>query len=372
MVTNAPTSLHPCYTLDADGVNKRPRSADTDGNRIEKGTSVPEAYEAPHREFLTQCLSALGVEHDRLIGYVVLAGGASGATAYRLRFPQGDLVLKVTRPEAPGYLLEQARREILFYRHLASTVRVRVPSVIGSCQGEAVGACILLEAYEPSPEPAAWSESRYLEAAEHLGRFHAGFWGKERELSALGWLRRVEDLEEGDIRQAYTHWERLRAEGRFEAVLTPQRHEWILGMLGRIRRVQTAPSSFPVTLCHGDFHIDNILVDRSGGMVLADWQEVGPGRGPEDLSFFLQRASFSGGRVPEEQMIRAYRHSLVVSTGEDVAESDIRRVADASELRTRLLHWPAFLASASERQLAELLGRIRVLVGGLNTTLDLD
>lgn len=331
---------------------------------------MPEAYEAPHTETLARCLAALGVDPDRLLGYDVLAGGASGATAYRLRFPPGDLVLKVTRPETSGYLLERTRREILFYRHLASEVRVRVPSVIASRCDEAVGACILLEAYEPSPEPAAWSEVRYFEAAEQLGRFHAVFWGKERKLSTLGWLRRVEEMEEGDIRQAYTYWERLRAEGRFETILTPERYEWILGVLGRIRGVGAALSSFPVTLRHGDFHIDNILVDRGGEMVLADWQEVGPGRGPEDLSFFLQRASFSGGRVPEEEMIRAYRRSLAANTGEDVAVSDIRRVVDAAELRTRLLHWPAFLASASERQLAELLDRIRILAGGLKTTLD--
>jgi Ser/Thr protein kinase RdoA (MazF antagonist) len=331
---------------------------------------MPEAYEVPHREVLTLCLAALGTDPDQLLGYDVLSGGASGAYAYRLRLPPGDLVLKVTRPESPGYLLERARREILFYRHLAPEVRVRVPSAIASRCDEDIGACILLEAYEPSPEPMAWTEGRYVEAAEYLGRFHAAFWGKERELSTLGWLRRVEELEEGDIRRAYTYWERLRAEGRFETVLTPERYEWILGTLGRVRWVGTVLSSFPVTLCHGDFHIDNILVDGGRGMVLADWQEVGPGRGPEDLSFFLQRASFSGGSVPEEGMVRAYRRSLVANTGEDVAASDIRRVVDAAELRTRLLHWPAFLGDASEHQLAELLGRIHTLATGLETTLD--
>lgn len=327
---------------------------------------MPEACEVPHWEILTRCIAALGTDPDQLLGYDVLSGGASGAYAYRLRFPSGDLVLKVTWPESPGYLLERARREVLFYRHLASEVGIQVPSVIASRCDAAFGACILLEAYEPSPEPAAWTESRYLEAAEHLGRFHAAFWGKAQELSAYGWLHRIEDLE-GDIRQAYTYWERLRADGRFETVLTPERYEWILGMLGRIRGVGTALPSFPVTLCHGDFHIDNILVDHGGGMVLADWQEVRPGLGPEDLSFFLQRASFSGGTVPEGEMIRAYRRSLLANTDEDVAASDIRRVMDAAELRTRLLHWPAFLAGASERQLADLLGRIRVLAAGLET-----
>ncbi len=335
----------------------------------QKGMAVPEPYDIPHRDILARCLAALGTDPDQLLGYDVLADGASGASTYRIRFSPGDLFLKVTRPESPRYLLERAHREIQFYPHLASDVRVQVPSVIASRCDTAIGACLLLEAYEPSPAPAAWTETRYVQAAEQLGRFHAAFWGKGRELSTLGWLRRVEELEEAGIRQAYTSWERLRAEGRFETLLTPERYTWILAMLGRVRDVGTDLSTFPVTLCHGDFHIDNILVDRGGGIVLADWQEVGPGRGPEDLSFFIQRASFSGGTVPDGEMIDAYRRSLAANTGEDVPDRDIRHVMDAAELRMRLLHWPAYLADASEQQLADLLGRIRVLAAGLETAL---
>lgn len=326
-------------------------------------------YDIPHRDILAHCLATLGTDPDQLLGYDVLAGGASGAYAYRLRFLAGDLLLKVTRPESHGYLLERARREILFYRHLASDVRVQVPTAIASHCDDATGACLLIEAYESSPEPAVWTEARYIQAAEQLGRFHGAFWRKEHELSSLGWLRRAEVLEEADIRQAYTSWERLRDERRFVTILTPERYKWILGMLGRIRGARTSLSSFPATLCHGDFHIDNVLVDRGGGIVLADWQEVGPGRGPEDLSFFLQRASFSGGTVPGEAMIDAYRRSLAANTGEYVPVRDIRRVMDTAELRTRLLHWPAFLVGASEHQLTDLLDRIRVLAARLETTL---
>ena len=330
---------------------------------------MPQAGRIPHRDILTRCLATLGTDPDQLLEYDVLAGGVSGASVYRLRYSPGDLILKVTRPESRGYLLERARREILFYRHLASDVRVQVPRVIASRCDNTIGACLLLEAYEPSPPPAAWTGTRYVQVAEHLGRFHAAFWGKGRDLSTLGWLRRVEELEEAGIRHASTHWERLWAEGRFETVLTPERYTSILGLLGRVREVGSDLSTFPVTLCHGDFHIDNILVDRGGAMVLADWQEVGPGRGPEDLSFFMQRASFAGGRVPDGEMIDAYRRSLAANTGEDVPVSDIRRVMDAAELRMRLLHWPAFLADASEHQLADLLGRIRLLAAGLETSL---
>jgi hypothetical protein len=115
----------------------------------------------------------------------------------------------------------------------------------------------------------------------------------------------------------------------------------------------------------GDFRVENILVGRSGEIVVADWQEVGPGRGPEDLSFFLQRASFSGGTPPEQQMIHVYWRSLVANIEGGVPLSDIERFVKADELLTRLLHGPALLADASENQMATLLGRIRFLAASL-------
>lgn len=333
-----------------------------------EGAAVPHEPQSRHRDVLAHCLTALGTDPDRLLGFDVLAGGASGACAYRIRLPAGEVVLKVTRPESSGHLLERARREILFYRHLAPDAQIQVPKMIASCCNSAIGACLLLQAYEPPPEPQEWTKERYVQVAEHLGRLHAGFWGQGHELSVPGWLRRSEEPAEAEIRQARGHWERLKSADSFEAVLTPERHKWILGMARGIREARKVPSSLPLTLCHGDFHIDNILVDHSGGMVLADWHEVGLGRGPEDLSFFIQRASFSGGMVPDEEMLEAYRRSLVENIGEDVPVQDIRRVMESAELRTRLLHWPAFYLGASGRQLMNLLERIQVLAARLETT----
>lgn len=325
-------------------------------------------HEIPHGQILAQCLAKLGTDPDQLLGYDVLTGGASGAYSYRLRFPSGDQFLKVTQPGCPEPLLARAHREILFYRHLASNVQVKVPKAIAHRCDSSSGACLLLEAYEPSPEPVAWIESRYIQVAEQLGRFHAKFWGKEHELSTFGWLRRVEAVEAADVLQAHTYWDRLLSHERFETILTPERHAWALGMLDCIRNAGSALSSFPVTLCHGDFHIDNILVDPNAGMVFADWQEVGTGYGPEDLSFFFQRASFSGGTVPCEEMIGAYQQCLTTHTDAHVPVWAIRRIVDVAELRTRLLHWPAFLTGGSEHQLTDLLSRIETLAARLETT----
>ena len=313
-----------------------------------------------HHDLLARSLSALGLDVRQLRSFAVLAGGSSGARTYRLQFPEGDQVLKVTVAERGGYLPERGRREILFYRHLAADARMPIPYLIASHLDHTL-ACLLLESYAPTPEPPRWTDTMFVRAAEQLAQLHAAFRGRTEDLSAFGWLRATEDPVEADIRTAMASWARLRAEPRFAAILTAERYAHVVEQIGLLAHTGIEPDSFPVSLCHGDFHAGNILFGPGGEMIVADWQEVGPGRGPEDLSFFIQRATFSGATVPVDAMVAAYRRSLTVAIGCDVPERDIRRVADAAELRTRLLHWPAFLTAAPAHQLAELLDRIQSL-----------
>ncbi len=307
----------------------------------------------------------LGIDRSQLRGYVLLSGGRSGAATYRLRFSDRDLILKVALPGSPVHLLEGGRREVLFYRYLAADVRVRVPGMIASHDDDATGVWLLLAAHEPAPDPAAWTTARFIEAADLLGRFHSAFWGEERELSAMGWLRRNEEPAAAAIQRASGLWRRLSAEPRFETILASERVAWIFRLLERLDEIGTDATPFPVTICHGDFHTDNVLIGHDGALVLSDWQEVGFGRGPEDLSFFIQRGTFSGGNVPVEAMFDAYRRSVMTNTGRDVPMRDIRRVADAAELRTRLIDWPEFLVESPAHQVADMIERIEALASAL-------
>jgi aminoglycoside phosphotransferase (APT) family kinase protein len=317
-----------------------------------------------HRELIAHCLDALGANSGQVLHYDVL-GGVSGAYTYRLRCPSRDLVLKVALPESPAHVLERASRELLFYRDLRHCIQLRVPTVIAMRSDATLGACILLDAYTPSPPPTAWPAARYIELATHLGRFHATFWGRVNDLASYRWLRKAVEVAQADVQQAFIYWERLSAEKRFERVMTRSCSRWIREMLSHIDAVEATIAAFPLTLCHGDFHVENILEARDGELVVADWQEVGLGRGPEDLSFFLQRASFSSGTVPAEDVISAYQQSLAIETGDALLLADIRRVIDAAEFRTRLLHWPAYLTGASADQMTDMLERIRTIAAAL-------
>lgn len=304
---------------------------------------------------LKQHLATLGHGNVELMGHEVMAGGASGARAFRLRCREGVLFLKVVAAVAPSGLVERARREIMFHRELASDLPIRVPEMIASRCERDEPALLLLEGLDP----VEWSDARHLEAARILGQLHARFWGKERELTAMPWLRRADEPEGTGIPDAIRAWQRLRADAAAHRLLSEERYRGIIAMLHALDGDCIDEPSMPVTLVHGDFHAGNILSDADDNLVVVDWQEARLGQGPEDLSFYLQRAAFPVDLgIPEDRMIAEYRRSLVEGLGYDVPERDIRRVMAAAELRTRLLHWPTFLIGATEPQLEHHLARI--------------
>jgi len=89
---------------------------------------------------------------------------------------------------------------------------------------------------------------------------------------------------------------------------------------------------------------------------------VGPAQGPEDLSFFIQRASAEAeAEIPRDRMLVEYCDELRRAIDEDVSLDAIRQVVEAAELRSYLLYWPAFMTQAGEERLRAMLERIRSL-----------
>ncbi|HHX63821.1 MAG TPA: aminoglycoside phosphotransferase family protein [Chloroflexi bacterium] len=312
------------------------------------------------KDLIIACLEYMG-EGSTLLDYELLGGGISGAGTYRLRLSTGHAVLKVTSADSEDYRLERSRREMAFFLTLAPQLPLRVPEVLGGCESPDLGICLLLAAYTPM-RAADWNRADYLAVAEELAQLHAVYWGQSHRLDAYDWLRRpdVRALSR-DIDHAREAWRALHEIPRFGPVLSGPTLDRIIGLLERERAIEDALATLPLTLCHGDCHADNLLRASDGGLVWADWQEVGIGPGSGDLSFFFQRATFGRAPLPTEIMIETYRRTLENATGEKLPSDAIQRVLAADELRTRLLAWPDYLARASEEQMAGMIGRIREL-----------
>ena len=257
-----------------------------------------------HHDLLVTCLRSL--QRDPAAArYELLTGGISGASTYRVDLGNESIVVKIADVASSQAVLQRVRRESSFYRLLAGSLPVRVPAVLGSSEN-APAHWLCLRAYNPAPPIQTWPQQHYVEIAQELGRFHAVFWDRTHDLSQLPWLRKLDRPPNAtNLRQAVESWRALAAQPHLQTVLPSDQLAWIQRMVWRVDRLEPLLRDFPTTLRHGDCHHSNLLLDEDGRWRWADWQEVGIGRGPEDLSFFFQRARMAGGTVPEDVAITA-------------------------------------------------------------------
>lgn len=309
-------------------------------------------------DVLSRYLTLLQRDVAQVQTYAVLQEGMSGASTFRVRFSDGETVLKVTLSRAGPVALERARREVLFYRELADAVPLCVPQVLGTYHGPD-GVALLFAAYEPSPPPERWNESAFHEVARQLAQFHAAFWNQWERLSRFPWLpSRRPEVVRRDIQRAHRSWQRIWDQPQVAGVFDSQADEWIRRRLALMPTVVKIIGSLAPTLCHGDCIPTNVLRSAEGHLIWTDWQEVRRARGPEDLSFFLQRAVHAGAVVSPERMIATYQETLSTMIDDTPSLKSVQQVIDAAELQSRVLEWPPYLLGVSVDELKAMAQRI--------------
>jgi len=319
-----------------------------------------------HRQEIEHCLKKMHREPSQLQAYQILQGGISGAATYRLQMTGEELVLKVTSMESEQSVRERAQRELSFYQTLAPRLPLHVPHMIAHLH-DTKAIALLLTVYEPSAPPIQWQEQQYLKVAEQLALLHASFWKNTELMTRFSWLCREQwTLSVLQLQRATQQWQTLQNNPCFQPLIPSSRYQRAVRILPLMGSMESLLASFPLTVCHGDCHIDNLLRDRQGQLVWADWQEVGVGPGPADLTFFYQRAFKAGGTVPFEAMISTYHQQLEVETREKLPFPLLQQVLDALELRAWLLTWPAYLMDVSPQWLASLFNRIDLLADRLH------
>lgn len=314
---------------------------------VEQSGRSPAGRDAGLEPRVAEALRRLGREPAQARRWQLLAAGFSGSRVYRLSLPEGEAVLKVTPREAPAFMLERSRREVAFYESLAPLLPLTVPRVLAARRDPDSEVDLLLEALEPAPPPEEWHHDLAAQAAGQLAGFHAHCWGSSSALDSYPWLRGVPSLDwKGCCRAAQAVWDGLATQPHLRQVLRERRLRRLMGWVERLEGTDELLALFPLTLIHGDCHIGNLLRDRAGRLVWADWQEVGWGRAPADLSFLLQRAGWTSDSPPGAGLVKDYHRALGSMIPEAPPLAELLLALDAVELRVRLLEWPHYLEAA--------------------------
>ena len=308
---------------------------------------------------VAEYLEQLDFDPHDLSTITVVGDGISGAEKLILSLPGHDVFLKATLRShgVPGW--DRARRECAFYHDLADKVPVWLPYLLAS---HADDACVLMlfVAYNSRP-PQQWENGDWIEVVRLLARMHGAYWGMHRRIG-LEWLpSHPSRVSAENIREAATQWRLLSAREDLDRVFVPADQGWIPRLLHNAPAMAEPLDSIDKTLCHGDFHAGNLLLDSENHWIFADWQEVSVGAGLQDLSFLCERALATGCEIPRHEMLMTYHSELEKRVDRVPDPAHLHRAWDITELLSYLLVWPSFLRQAQRAEVELVVWRMREL-----------
>ena len=273
-------------------------------------------------------------------GAVVAARGEQIGTGqvganyrYHLRYDGGTgpatIVVKVASrdPEsrAAGIATLTYEREVGFYTTLAGTVDVRRPRChFAAVEPGTADVVIVLDDLAPARQGdqiAGCDLATTRAAVTEAARLHGPRWG-DRSLDAVPWLSRRSGPRADELVEAYPalwagfadrYGDRLGDEARHVGLrLVDGLGPWLAGA-----------GDLPATLTHGDFRLDNLMIDvgadGSVTVTVVDWQTCGHGSGPADVAYFVGAGLLPAARRRHEtELVEAYVEALAAYPGVDV------------------------------------------------------
>jgi len=184
-------------------------------------------------------------------------------------------------------------REVRFYRELAATARIAVPTCYGAQMDAGGGFALLLEDLAPAAPGDQFkglSDHHAQRAVREAARLHAAFW-EQGERPDYAWLDT-----EARGQPFYTAtvfrgaWPGFR--DRYDSLLSDAQRQ-VCDALAEGYDIYDRPRPRPRCITHNDFRPDNMLFDDDR-LVVVDWQSVALGCGAVDIAYLI-----GGGYSPE-------------------------------------------------------------------------
>jgi thiamine kinase-like enzyme len=241
----------------------------------------------------------------------------------------GTVVLKIpsqyAENRAVGDHFHFYEREGRFYQEIGDKAAVRTPRCYWNHVDPAANTFgLLLEDLSSRTMISQVTGVKAERAAQALGALatlHGGWW-RSPALDGLDWMPRLDDPINLAAGQQYRDAWPLFVE-RVGGALPP-------GALEIGERVQlvfedlmrAAMTEAPVTICHGDFRVDNLLFDDAAvgadRLAVIDWQISYRGPAISDVAYFLcQSLAPEERRAAEEALVREWYDRLVHAAGEE-------------------------------------------------------
>ena len=308
---------------------------------------IPASPEALTPDWVGAALRDVGMNVDVAeVGIETIGEGAgmmSVLVRARLHYLRGhgpsSVIVKLASTSRDNLATAEAfhlyRREVGFYRTVASSIDMRLPCIYyADITGEAPFVLVMedLVDYENGDQVVGATPDQAMQAVTALAGIHAPFW---------------DDVDRGELefipyhypsyhsqalqRGASTGWDVVAALAgdALPKGLTSQRDRFV----NAIPRMQAWITDAPRTVAHGDYRMDNLFFGRAPGhspVAAADWQGVLRCKGIHDLAKFLSQSLATETRRDHEHQLVAQWHASLVGAGVtgyalEAAREDYRR-----------------------------------------------
>lgn len=296
--------------------------------------SIPHTPEDISTDWLTDALRSSGVITTSSVTSIDV-GDTSAGHGFTGRIARLTVSYDSHEKDAPGSIIAKFpsydptiraavtdsamsyKREIKCYENLLDHVVLSTPRRYYSACDPESGECILLL---QDLAPARFgdnvgnpSREDIDSAIRAIAGFHAGFWESPR-LVDMDWL--PEYAQDAQARQR-----------AFRRAIDPFLSTWgkylrpstidLINRLGdSLARIRLQLSRPPRTVLHGDYRLDNLAFDGSGGgPAVIDWQATSIGRSVADMAYFIVYCIDPKERSALESQLLGLYHSVLLDHG---------------------------------------------------------
>jgi hypothetical protein len=293
-----------------------------------------------------------------------------------------DLFCKATHDLANRIVLGVsggARGEALFYREIRPLLKIETPRCYYAHYDEETYNSIIMlgdisgEVIEFCSDQTAISRARAESQIHLLAELHGSIYGnpllQERIMKIPTWPEFFRGTLAFGMKQGSTNGFQ-----NAESVIPARFFDRLDQVWPATLTAVAAHESLPHTLAHGDVHLKNWYVARSGQMGLADWQCCGRGHWSRDVAYAIATAlTIDNRRAWERDLLHLYIHELAVYGGPRL-EFDAAWLSYRQQLISALTWWTVTLTPPEglpdmqpKRTALEFIRRIATAIDDLDS-----
>ena len=136
----------------------------------------------------------------------------------------------------------------------------------------------------------------------------------------------------------------------------------IQDIAARINQLNKDLYSERICVCHGDFHAENILCDeKSGQLVLCDWQSVSLCHPATDVAFFMSRLQGDGIAFDENKIIDSYCEW----SKSGITKDEIKTQMALADINTTFRYWHYYLHGSAKEFVEGIVEKMLIAQAGL-------